>query len=1195
MSLLKRPIGIVALVGLILLALLIWAQFWSGGLLHSVLAQDAQPTIHSVEPSPPSCLILNSDDSAERTLIITGSNLGAGPDTRLQFWRRLNSQKPTFLFGDSVSWEGSELITLDMALAEEHLDSTSELFFLQVRLADANTGWFSNWSDHFMLARNETDCIKEGQMPIHIPAPGPFPSTSPVRGEEGDLWADIVIGKPDFSQTGPKSVVPFKVNNPGGVVVDRSVEPGRVYVWDSGNNRILGIDLAKCYEGEGACSSDIVIGQPSAYDRGSCNDDSSVQHYPVRSQPTAKTLCGIPDHSLSPAETYSFVTMAVDGNRSLYVPDSFNNRVLKYEDPFESDSIADQVWGQSDFSGQECNRGNFEKPTAQTLCLQSVVIQSTLNRFGSGVDLDAEGNLWVADTGNNRILRFPTESDSGEIAETADLVLGQFGFNSKQPGSSLRRLHAPSAVRFDLEGRLLVADAANDRVLVFEPPFESWMEATATFGTELHHPTSIEIDPAGRGIWIVDASNYMVELWNTTEESVVAVLGKDSFMPDKRCGPPMRGVPGGAHLCPIGGSIGIDGQGNVLVPVYHDAADVFRFPTSGLAHDSEQSIDPEGRLFFPPYEDNFRDRYGIHGPRGIATWQDQLIVSDRKRLMFWNGLSTLSNGRPADGIVGDEFAAGGWHYCCGRIKVDGAGRLWVLGFDGRDFLDVYQLPLTEFSVPIHTIWRESTSFPVLGTEDEITLGLGVLGIAPVGRGEFLWLSDTVNHRVLRIRDPLTSPVVDVVLGQDDASSTECNQGKSDRVSLRDLCYPGGLSIDRMGNLYVSDHALEVEGNFRLLIFEADTTPTATDQTIFGPLASSEFRHSTSGLSNVWNYPHEPKLVIPQHRGRLTAATWEPAFDSTNRMVVGYNAYVSPRFVGVYEDPLEGPELPDFFLNDYGSMYYTATFDDNDNLYVGDMNRGRVLVYKNPFNNPPVTAADSPPLEDIPNPTYLVSIESVEPEPPFCVIRQTSRAYERKLELVVTGLPEQRFIPLEFRKLISLHREHFTAEPVRLEDGRSLITVDLPHFWERIWSHIGRVTLTVRVLDRSGGQPISNWSPAFLLADDVGACGFALPTSTPIPTPTPTNTPIPSPTPTATATAIPSPTPTLPPTIVPSPTPTEIPTPSPTVPPVIPTVEGEDAGADGGVSEPPWLLISTIVVVVAAAIALVYIVRRRRTA
>ena len=115
--------------------------------------------------------------------------------------------------------------------------------------------------------------------------------------------------------------------------------------------------------------------------------------------------------------------------------------------------------------------------------------------------------------------------------------------------------------------------------------------------------------------------------------------------------------------------------------------------------------------------------------------------------MFWNGLDTLSNGQPADGVIGNEFAAGGWHYCCGRITVDAAGRLWVLAFEGIHYLDVYQLPLTEYSVPLHTMWKWTTTIPVLGTGEEVKLGYGVHGLAPVGNGEFLWLSDTDNHRV----------------------------------------------------------------------------------------------------------------------------------------------------------------------------------------------------------------------------------------------------------------------------------------------------------------------------------------------------------------------------------------------------------------------------------------------------------------
>ena len=772
-----------------------------------------------------------------------------------------------------------------MSLIRQHLWNIPRMT-LQVRVTNAKGDALTDWSDRFNVVRDGSGCAVPSASPVPTLGPTIFPPTQPVRGVAGDLWADVIIGKPDFSQIAPKSVVPFKVNNPTGVVVDRSVDPGRAYVWDSGNSRILGIDLAACYEGDAPCSADIIIGQPSGYDHAACNGDNGVQAFPVRARPSAETLCGIPDHSLSPWEAYSFVTMAVDSDGNLYVPDSFNHRILKYENPFESDSVADQVWGQADFSGRVCNRGALGSPTKESFCFHSSSIQFTLNRYGAGVEIDSEGNMWVADTGNNRVLRFPVQPDTGEIAKAADLVLGQSDFDTAEPGSSFSKLHAPSAVRFDSQGWLYVADAANDRVLVFKPPFEFGAQADITFGSQLHHPSSLEVDPFGRGVWVVDSGNYMVELWDSTGTSVLQVLGKNSYEPDRGCGPPMDGVPGGPHLCPIGGSVGLDSRGNVLVPVYHDAAEVFRFPT--LSPGSNLASDPDRRFFFPPFEDNLRDKRGIHSARGIAAWKDQLIVSDIRRLMFWNGLDTLTSGQPAAGVIGDESSVGGWRYCCGRIKVDAAGRLWVLAFEGVYFLDVYQLPLTEYSVPLHTIWKQSATFPVLGTDEEVTLGHGIQGVAPVGRGEFLWLSDTDNHRVLRIRDPLTAPVVDVVLGQENASGNQCNRGKfpaADPFAIERgdntdvLCFPGALTIDRKGDLYVSDHALEINGNRRLLVFSSESTPVTNLETIFAPTATKVFTRSVVGLNNLWADPWEPGAVMGHHRrsfwGSFSAATWEP--------------------------------------------------------------------------------------------------------------------------------------------------------------------------------------------------------------------------------------------------------------------------------------------------------------------------------
>jgi len=98
-------------------------------------------------------------------------------------------------------------------------------------------------------------------------------------------------------------------------------------------------------------------------------------------------------------------------------------------------------------------------------------------------------------------------------------------------------------------------------------------------------------------------------------------------------------------------------------------------------------------------------------------------------------------------------------------------------------------------------------------------------------------------------------------------------------------------------------------------------------------------------------------------------TWETAFDSRGHMAIGFDAYndlcphpagtiyptdmnASPRWPGIYLNPMTQNAAPDLFLNDFYSSQFALAFDGNDNLYVGDINRSRVLIYLNPLNNPP---------------------------------------------------------------------------------------------------------------------------------------------------------------------------------------------------------------------------------------------------
>ena len=80
----------------------------------------------------------------------------------------------------------------------------------------------------------------------------------------------------------------------------------------------------------------------------------------------------------------------------------------------------------------------------------------------SGIALDANGNLYVADTGNNRIRRVTPE---GQVSTVAG---GATAGNSDGPGEQAR-FNGPMAVAVDQHGNIFVADTYNDRIRRISP------------------------------------------------------------------------------------------------------------------------------------------------------------------------------------------------------------------------------------------------------------------------------------------------------------------------------------------------------------------------------------------------------------------------------------------------------------------------------------------------------------------------------------------------------------------------------------------------------------------------------------------------------------------------------------------------------------------------------------------------------
>jgi sugar lactone lactonase YvrE len=155
--------------------------------------------------------------------------------------------------------------------------------------------------------------------------------------------------------------------------------------------------------------------------------------------------------------------MVQDNKGNLYVADFDNHRVLIFEnqDPSHSPYYqlyyklqADFVLGQGgDFTTREENKGGV---SAKSMF------------FPADVAVDPSGNLYVADMGNHRVLKFnkPMQED-----DAADLVFGQsndFGTRIENKGGiGPDTLSHPSGVGCDHKGNLYISDTHNNRVLIF--------------------------------------------------------------------------------------------------------------------------------------------------------------------------------------------------------------------------------------------------------------------------------------------------------------------------------------------------------------------------------------------------------------------------------------------------------------------------------------------------------------------------------------------------------------------------------------------------------------------------------------------------------------------------------------------------------------------------------------------------------
>ena len=102
--------------------------------------------------------------------------------------------------------------------------------------------------------------------------------------------------------------------------------------------------------------------------------------------------------------------LAKDGSDNLYVADEGNNRVLEYFNPVSIDATADRVFGQfGSFTTNLANNGG---------------VGPASNYITTGIAIDLNKNVYVSETGNERVLQYDNPATTDTMA---DQVFGHAG------------------------------------------------------------------------------------------------------------------------------------------------------------------------------------------------------------------------------------------------------------------------------------------------------------------------------------------------------------------------------------------------------------------------------------------------------------------------------------------------------------------------------------------------------------------------------------------------------------------------------------------------------------------------------------------------------------------------------------------------------------------------------------------------
>jgi len=312
-------------------------------------------------------------------------------------------------------------------------------------------------------------------------------------------------------------------NSPSGVATDST---GNVYVADTGNNRIQKFTsngtLFKVWQLSYKGTAVYAIPVSIAVDSSNNIYIGDILNNRIQEFSSNGTyLKSYGTRGYQSGQFNSLFGISIDSSTNVYVADMGNNRIQK-------------------LSLDESPNSRFEPFIPSTS--ESTILGPTYHdiQFNTpyAVNLDSSGNIYVADTGNDRIQKFSSDG----------IYLTSWG----EIGSANGQFLSPSGIALDSADNVYVADTGNDRIQKFSSDGTVKSITKGLKNKMFDSPLGIGIDSSSNEIFVADSNNHLIKRFSL-DLTYFGSLGG-------------QGTNGGRFSFPIG--VAVSKSGNLSGYVY---------------------------------------------------------------------------------------------------------------------------------------------------------------------------------------------------------------------------------------------------------------------------------------------------------------------------------------------------------------------------------------------------------------------------------------------------------------------------------------------------------------------------------------------------------------------------------------------------------------------------------------------------